>query len=255
MSYKEAELQGLSPSDYHAPVDIPKRHSLVEMRGVCFFDGLAFFVGPKQTLSYFRRCFTIAAKNNAKDNVINDDIFSLPGFNRSKQVRVIGADGEQVGVITLISALEMAYDKGFDLVLIAPQGDPPVCRIMDYGKFRFERDKKEKEARKKQQIVEIKEIQLSCHIDVNDFNTKVNHALRFLGNGDKVKVMVKFRGRQLSHTELGVELLKKFEQACAEKGNVDKAAAMEGRSMIMFLSPLKQTAKDKAKAEAKPSEK
>jgi len=182
--------------------------------------------------------------------VINDNIFSLPGFGRSKQVRVIGADGEQVGVISLISALEMAYDKGFDLVLIAPQGDPPVCRIMDYGKFRFERDKKEKEARKKQQIVEIKEIQLSCHIDVNDFNTKVNHALRFLGNGDKVKVMVKFRGRQLSHTEIGAELLKKFEQACAEKGSVDKAPAMEGRSMIMFLSPLKQSAKDKAKAKA-----
>jgi translation initiation factor IF-3 len=98
--------------------------------------------------------------------------------------------------------------------------------------------------------VEIKEIQLSCHIDVNDFNTKVNHALRFLGNGDKVKVMVRFRGRQLSHTELGAELLKKFEQACAEKGSVDKAPAMEGRSMIMFLSPLKQSAKDKAKAKA-----
>jgi len=205
---------------------------------------------PNVTLSFFRGCFTIAAKNNAKDNVINDNIFSLPGFGRSKQVRVIGADGEQVGVISLISALEMAYDKGFDLVLIAPQGDPPVCRIMDYGKFRFERDKKEKEARKKQQIVEIKEIQLSCHIDVNDFNTKVNHALRFLGNGDKVKVMVKFRGRQLSHTEIGAELLKKFEQACAEKGSVDKAPAMEGRSMIMFLSPLKQSAKDKAKAKA-----
>ena len=120
---------------------------------------------------------------------------------------------------------------------------------MDYGKFRFERDKKEKEARKKQQIAEIKEIQLSCHIDVNDFNTKVNHALRFLGNGDKVRVMVKFRGRQITHSELGVELLKKFEQACAEKGTVEKAPAIEGRSMIMFISPLKPTAlKEKAKA-------
>ena len=185
------------------------------------------------------RCLVISTK----ELQINEQI-------RANEVRLIGADGEQVGVISLISALEMAYDKGFDLVLIAPQGDPPVCRIMDYGKFRFERDKKEKEARKKQQIVEIKEIQLSCHIDVNDFNTKVNHALRFLGNGDKVKVMVKFRGRQLSHTEIGAELLKKFEQACAEKGSVDKAPAMEGRSMIMFLSPLKQSAKDKAKAKA-----
>lgn len=178
----------------------------------------------------------------------NEAIFSLPGFNRGKQVRVIGSDGEQVGVIKLENALDMAYDKGFDLVLIAPQGDPPVCRIMDYGKFRFERDKKEKEARKKQQIAELKEIQLSCHIDVNDFNTKVNHALRFLGNGDKVKVMVRFRGRQMTHTEIGAELLKKFEAACAEKGNVDKAPVMEGRSMIMFLSPLKTAAKDKNKA-------
>ena len=104
-----------------------------------------------------------------------------------------------------------------------------------------------KEARKKQQISELKEIQLSCHIDVNDFNTKVNHALRFLGNGDKVKVMVRFRGRQMTHTEIGAELLKKFEAACAEKGNVDKAPVMEGRSMIMFLSPIKASAKEKTK--------
>ena len=182
---------------------------------------------------------------------INEAISSLHGFNHSKQVRVIGPQGEQIGVLALSSAQNMAYDKGLDLVLIAPQGEPPVCRIMDYGKFRFERDKKEKEARKKQQIVEVKEVQLSCRIDTNDFNTKVNHALRFLGNGDKVKVMVKFKGRQLSHTEIGAELLKKFEQACAEKGSVDKAPAMEGRAMIMFLSPLKPTAA-KEKPKAKP---
>lgn len=180
---------------------------------------------------------------------INEGITSLQGFNRSKQVRVIGPAGEQLGVMALQNAQNTAYDRGLDLVLIAPQGEPPVCRIMDYGKFRFERDKKEKEARKKQQIAEIKELQLSCHIDVNDFNTKVNHALRFLGNGDKVRVMVKFRGRQITHSELGVELLKKFEQACAEKGTVEKAPAIEGRSMIMFISPLKPTAsKEKAKA-------
>jgi translation initiation factor IF-3 len=193
-----------------------------------------------------RRCSTIAAKNNSKEMTINEAIFTLPGFSKQKQVRVIGADGEQVGVITAAAALESAYDKGYDLVLMAPQGDPPVCRIMDYGKFRFERDKKEKEAKKKQQIVETKEIQLSCRIDVNDFNTKVNHAHRFLTGGDKVKVMVRFRGRQLSHVELGAELLKKFEEACAEKGTVDKAPAMEGRSMIMFLNPIKP-GKEKSK--------
>ncbi len=199
-----------------------------------------------------RRCFTIAAKNNSKEMTINEEITQLQGFSASKQVRVIGSDGEQLGVIALSTAQNMAYDRGYDLVLIAPQGEPPVCRIMDYGKFKFERDKKEKEARKKQQVVDIKEVQLSCHIDVNDFNTKVNHALRFLGNGDKVRVMVKFKGRQLSHPELGIELLKKFEQACAEKGTVDKAPAMEGRSMLMFISPIKPTtAKKEQKSQPK----
>ncbi len=185
---------------------------------------------------------------------INEAINQLQGFTRTKQVRVIGADGEQLGVIALSTAQNMAYDKGLDLVLIAPQGEPPVCRIMDYGKFRFERDKKEKEARKKQQTVEVKEVQLSCRIDVNDFNTKVNHALRFLGNGDKVRVMVKFKGRQLSHPELGAELLKKFEQACAEKGSVDKAPAMEGRSLVMFISPLKPTSAKQKAEKAAPAE-
>ena len=207
--------------------------------------GAAFYIN-------IRRCFTIAAaKNNSKEMPINEAIFSLQGFNRSKQVRLIGPEGEQLGVISLSSALDMAYDKGLDLVLIAQQAEPPVCRVMDYGKFRFERDKKEKEARKKQQIVETKEVQLSCRIDVNDFNTKVNHALRFLGNGDKVKVLVRFRGRQMTHTELGAELLKKFEEACAEKGTVEKPPVMEGRSLMMFISPLKATS---AKQKPKPEE-
>ena len=177
---------------------------------------------------------------SAKEMTINEEI-------KFKEVRVVGVDGEAIGIMSSDAALKMAYDLGYDLVLMAPQGDPPVCRIMDYGKFRFERDKKEKEAKKKQQVVEIKEIQLSCRIDVNDFNTKVNHAHRFLSNGDKVKVMVRFRGRMLSHAELGTELLKKFEEACAEKGTVEKAPVMEGRSMIMFLSPITAGGKDKAK--------
>ena len=175
--------------------------------------------------------------------MINDNIFSLPGFGRSKQVRVIGADGEQVGVISLISALEMAYDKGFDLVLIAPQGDPPVCRIMDYGKFRFERDKKEKEARKKQQTVEVKEIQLSCRIDTHDFETKVNHARKFLTAGNKVKVILRFKGREMSHQELGREMLSRFQEACQDLGSVDKKPTLEGKFMSMMVNPLKPTAK------------
>ncbi len=141
----------------------------------------------------------------------------------------------------LDAAIDRADDEGYDLVLIAATADPPVCRIMDYGKFRFERDKREKEARKKQQIIDVKEIQLSCHIDTNDFNTKVNHARRFLTGGDKVKVLVKFKGRQMAHQDIGRELLAKFEQACADIGSVDKQPVLEGRAMTMFLAPVKQT--------------
>lgn len=183
------------------------------------------------------RCFTIR-NSNTKELTINEDI----GFAPSKIIRVVGEEGEQVGMISFSTALDNAYDKGLDLVLIAPQADPPVCRIMDYGKFRFERDKREKEARKKQQIIEVKEIQLTCHIDTNDMNTKINHARRFLNEGNKVKVLVKFKGRQMSHLEVGHQLLTKFEEACADLGKSEKRPILEGRSLAMFLIPLKHTA-------------
>ena len=165
---------------------------------------------------------------------INDEI-------RAKEVRLVGADGEQLGIFSLESAQKAAYDKGLDLVLMAPQAVPPVCRIMDYGKFRFERDKKEKEARKKQQTVEDKEIQLSARIDTHDFDTKVNPAHRFLAAGNKVKVILKFRGREMSHQELGREMLARFEEACKDVGTVDKKPALEGRFMSMMVNPLKPT--------------
>lgn len=170
-------------------------------------------------------------------------------------VRVIGPDAEQMGLLSLVNAQNAAYERGLDLVLIAPQADPPVCKIIDYGRFRFERDKKDKEAKKKQQIIEIKEIQLSCHIDTNDFNTKANHARRFLADGDKVKVIVRFKGRQMSHLEIGRGLLTRFTEACADVGNVDKAPLLEGRSIIMFLAPIKQPASpDKAASSEKQTE-
>lgn len=170
-------------------------------------------------------------------------------------VRVIGPDAEQMGLLSLVNAQNAAYDRGLDLVLIAPQADPPVCKIIDYGRFRFERDKKDKEAKKKQQIIEIKEIQLSCHIDTNDFNTKANHARRFLTDGDKVKVIVRFKGRQMSHLEIGRGLLTRFTEACADVGNVDKAPLLEGRSIIMFLGPIKQpAASDKTASSDKQTE-
>ena len=156
-----------------------------------------------------------------------------------KEVRVVGVDGEAVGIMSSDAALKLAYDQGYDLVLMAPQAQPPVCRIMDYGKFRFERDKKEKEAKKKQQTVELKEIQLSCRIDTHDFETKARHAQKFLESGNKVRVVMRFKGREMSHVSIGQEIMKKFQDSCSELGSVDKAPVLDGRIMSMVISPLK----------------
>ena len=159
---------------------------------------------------------------------------------RFKEVRVVGVDGEAIGIMSSDAALKLAYDQGYDLVLMAPQAQPPVCRIMDYGKFRFERDKKEKEAKKKQQIVELKEIQLSCRIDTHDFETKARHAQRFLEAGNKVRVVMRFKGREMSHVSIGQEIMTKFQESCSELGGVDKAPVLDGRIMSMVISPLKK---------------
>ena len=135
-------------------------------------------------------------------------------------------------------AYDMAFDKGLDLVKISPNAEPPVCKIMDYGKYKFELAKREKENRKNQKIVNTKEVQLSPSIDTNDFNTKCNHAVRFLKNGDKVKVAVRFRGREISHSEIGEALLLKFAETVKDFGSMDKAPKLEGRNMIMFLVPI-----------------
>jgi len=157
----------------------------------------------------------------------------------AKEVRLIGSDGESLGIMSSARALETAYEHGLDLVMMATQATPPVCKIMDYGKFCFERDKRDKEAKKKQRVVELKEIQLSCRIDVHDFETKVNHALRFLSDGNKVRVVMKFKGREMSHLNIGREILEKFETACAELGAADKKPVLEGRFMSMVVSPVK----------------
>ena len=169
---------------------------------------------------------------SAKEMTINEDI-------KVKEVRVIGPDGETLGVMPTNAALNAAYEQGYDLVLMAPQAEPPVCRIMDYGKYRFERDKKEKEAKKKQQVIELKEIQLSCRIDTHDFETKLRHAKRFLTDGNKVRVVMRFKGREMSHVSIGQEIMAKFQEACSELGNVDKAPVLDGRFMSMVITPLK----------------
>ena len=134
-------------------------------------------------------------------------------------------------------ALSLAEKSNLDLVKIAPGANPPVCKIMDYGKYRFEQAKREKEAKKNQKVMDIKEVRLSLNIDTGDFNTKVNHALRFLKSGDKVKVSIRFRGREMAHTEHGTVIMQRFAEACSETGSVEKAAKLEGRSMLMFLVP------------------
>lgn len=158
-----------------------------------------------------------------------------------KEVRLIGPEGEQLGIMSAQKALEVAIEHELDLVKIAPGSTPPVCRIMDYGKFRFEQTKKEKEAKKNQRVIEIKEIRMSPGIDTNDFNTKLKNAQKFLSDGDRVKASVRFRGREMAHTEIGEVLLRDFAAKCSEIANIDKQPKLEGRSMSIFLSPKPQT--------------
>ena len=172
------------------------------------------------------RCMNIATK----EMLINEDI-------RDSEVRVITAEGEQLGIMSAADALKIAEQKNLDLVKIAPQAKPPVCKIMDYSKYRFEQAKREKEARKNQHVVEIKEIRLSLNIDTHDFETKVNHARRFLTAGNKVKVSIRFRGREMAHPENGLVTMSNFAEACQEFSSVEKSAKLEGRSMMMFLAP------------------
>ena len=167
---------------------------------------------------------------SSKEHQLNEEI-------RDKELRVIDVDGAQLGILSAEEALKIAFEKDLDLVKIAPQATPPVCKIMDYGKFLFEQQKREKEQRKNQKVIEIKEIRMSSTIDTHDFETKVNQAIKFLKGGDKLKVSVRFRKRAIAHPELGSELLDRFKEAVSSAGTVDKPAKMEGRSIVMFVSP------------------
>ena len=167
---------------------------------------------------------------SAKELQINEEI-------RDKELRIISSNGEQLGIMSASEAQKIADEQNLDLVKISPQAKPPVCKIMDYGKYRFDMAKREKEARKNQRSVEVKEIRLSVNIDTHDFDTKVGHARRFVAGGDKVKVSIRFRGREMAHTNLGNEIMERFAQACAEFANIEKPAKLEGRQMLMFLAP------------------
>ena len=185
------------------------------------------FVSLKgKVLPIFWRCINIANK----ELVINEEI-------KFKEVRTVASDGSQLGVIPISQALEAAYAADLDLVCISPNAQPPVCKIMDYGKYRFEIAKREKEARKNQKIIETKEIRLGLSIDKHDFETKGNHAIQFLKSGNKLKVSIRFRGRELGHPEIGLEIMSRFAEYCSEYAVIEKPAKMESRNMLMFLAP------------------
>ena len=174
---------------------------------------------------------------NGGASTISKAVHELNEEIRDKEIRLIGDDGEQLGIMSSEAALAIADEKGLDLVKISPQAVPPVCKLMNYGKFKFEQGKREKEARKNQHVVEIKEIRMSPGIDIGDFNTKLKNAQKFIADGNRVKVSVRFRGREMAHTEIGRELLDRFAEQCAETANLDKGAKLEGRMMSIFLSP------------------
>ena len=195
------------------------------MRPLDFLRSCAVLLLKAALFLLFWRCLTIAKQ----ELLINDEI-------REKEVRVIDSDGAQLGIISLKDALAIAAEKNLDLVEIAPTANPHVCRIMDYGKYKFEQMKREKEAKKNQKVIEVKEIRLSLNIDTNDFNTKLKQAIKFLKDGNKVKVSVRFRGREMAHPELGTEMVQRFADGAAEFGSVDKMPKLEGRSMVMIIS-------------------
>ena len=158
---------------------------------------------------------------------------------RDKEVLVIDAEGKKLGVLSAKEAQQMAFDQDLDLVKIAPQATPPVCRIMDYGKYCFEQAKREKEARKNQKVIETKEVGMKLTTEDHDLNVKTKNACRFLKDGNRVKVIVKFRGREMAYQNQGYAVMEKFASLCAEVGQIDKPAKIEGRNMVMFLAPKK----------------
>ncbi|HHY64140.1 MAG TPA: translation initiation factor IF-3 [Clostridiaceae bacterium] len=171
---------------------------------------------------------------------MNKDQPQINSAIRDKEVRLIDYDGTMIGIVSAKEAQMRANERDLDLVKIAPNANPPVCKIMDYGKYLYEQSKKEKEARKKQTIIEVKELRLSAKIEEHDFSFKARNAIRFLENGDKVKISIRFRGREIAYATMGREVLEKFAEAVKEFGKVDKPPVMEGRTMSMILSPIKK---------------
>ncbi len=188
------------------------------------------FLFKSECIIYFpRRCFDI----NNKDLLINEQI-------RDKEVRVIDENGVQLGIMSVKEALRIAEEKKLDLVKIAPHANPPVCKIMDYGKYKFELAKKEKEAKKNQKVINVKEVRLTTTIEDHDFNVKVKNAIRFLQDGDKVKVSIRFRGREVLHPEIGEEIINKFIEMVKDYGIVEKKPKLDGKNLTAVIAPKQQ---------------
>ena len=190
-------------------------------------------------------CIRVFYLSNGGATVISKVEHELNEEIRDKEIRLISESGEQLGIMSSQEALRLAEERNLDLVKISPNAVPPVCKLMDYGKYRFEQTKREKEARKNQRVVEIKEIRMSPSIDVNDFNVKLRNAQKFLADGNRCKITVRFRGREMAHTNIGQDLLLKFAESCGETAVMDKSPKLEGRHMSIFLSP--KPAKDTKK--------
>mgnify|MGYP000497745988 CR=1 FL=1 len=188
------------------------------------------FLFKSECIIYFpRRCFDI----NNKDLLVNEQI-------RDKEVRVIDENGVQLGIMSVKEALRIAEEKKLDLVKIAPHANPPVCKIMDYGKYKFELAKKEREAKKNQRVINVKEIRLTTTIEDHDFNVKVKNAIRFLQDGDKVKVSIRFRGREVLHPEIGEEIINKFIEMVKDYGLVEKKPKLDGKNLTAVIAPKQQ---------------
>lgn len=232
-STRQAEYP-LSPSDYSVSgVNISRKlqYNIVFVMKITY--GIVWIVCLSTFfMSIIKRCGEFWEEKTISELLINGQI-------REKEVRVIGVDGEQLGVMSAQEAQKLADEAEVDLVMIAPTAKPPVCRIVDYGKFRYEQMRKEKEARKKQKVVELKEIRLSPNIDTNDLNTKISAAKKFLAKGDKVKITLRFRGREMAHMANSKHILDDFAEALSEVSVVEKPAKVEGRSMTLVLAEKK----------------
>ncbi|TYO94552.1 translation initiation factor IF-3 [Desulfallas thermosapovorans DSM 6562] len=189
---------------------------------------MVFFGGCKPAFLICREVKFISREHRINENI------------RVREIRVVDVDGKQLGVLPTREAFKLAEERQLDLVEIAPQAKPPVCRIMDYGKFRYEQSKREKEARKNQRIINVKEVKLRPNIDDHDFNVKAKNAIRFLKDGDKVKVTIMFRGRQIVHPDLGKKLLERMAEQVTDLANVERQPKLEGKNMIMILAPKQQ---------------